>query len=129
MTVEHLKFLDSVNFLPMSLKAMPKAFDLPYKKGDYPYLFNTAENLDYIGPYPDPKYYGVDFMSGEERTRFVAWYDEQKDQIFNNKEQLLAYSMGDVSVLRTAACSFRNLFLELKNGPFPAGNYHIIDMQ
>ena len=82
---------------------MPKAFDLTYKKGDY-HLFNRAENLDYVGPYPDPKYYGVDFMSSEERTRFLAWYDQQIDQIFNNKEQLLAYCMGDVSVLRTAAC-------------------------
>jgi G:T-mismatch repair DNA endonuclease (very short patch repair protein) len=103
----------------MSLKAMPKAFDLPYKKGDYPILFNTAGNLDYIGPYPEPKYYGVDFMSCEERTRFFGWYDKQKHQIFNNKEELLAYCMPDVSVSRTAASSFRNLFLKLvKMDPF-----------
>jgi hypothetical protein len=58
-------------------------------------------------------------MSSEERAPFLAWYDEQKDQIFNNKEQLLAYRMADVIVLRTAACSFRNLFLKfVKIDPF-----------
>jgi hypothetical protein len=28
MEVEHLHFLDSLNYLPMSLKSMPKSFDL-----------------------------------------------------------------------------------------------------
>jgi hypothetical protein len=68
MTVEHLIFLDSLNFLPVSLKAMPKAFNLP-NKGEYPHLFNMDQNLDYVGPSPDPKYYGVDFMATAERTR------------------------------------------------------------
>ena len=34
MTVEHLKFLDSLNFLPMSLKSMPKSFDPQSEKQD-----------------------------------------------------------------------------------------------
>ena len=45
---EHLKFLDSLNFLPMSLKSMPKSFDLTCKKGYYPNFFNTAKNLDCV---------------------------------------------------------------------------------
>ena len=32
MIVENLYFLDSINFLPMSLKSMPKSFDLTYKR-------------------------------------------------------------------------------------------------
>ena len=47
MIVENLYFLDSLNFLPMSLKSMPKLFDLTCKKGYYPHFFNTANNLDY----------------------------------------------------------------------------------
>ena len=54
MTVERLQFLDSSIFLPMSLKSMPKSFDLTCKKGYYSQFFNTAKNLDYVGPYPEP---------------------------------------------------------------------------
>ena len=119
MTVENLHFLDSLNFIPMALKNMPKSFDLTCKKGYYPHFFNTAENLDYVGAYPEPKYYGADFMSTEERTKFLAWHKEQKDLIFRNKEELLAYCMDDVNVLRQACCAFRNLFLKLvKMDPF-----------
>jgi len=33
----------------------------------YSHYFNTEENLDYIGPIPDTKYYGVNDMGEEER--------------------------------------------------------------
>jgi hypothetical protein len=44
----------------MSLKNMPKSLDLICKKGYYPNFFNTASNLNYEGPYPEPKFYGAD---------------------------------------------------------------------
>ena len=102
--------LSGLNFIPMALKNMPKSFDLTCKKGNYPHFFNTGENLEYVGAYPEPTYYGADFMSIEERTKCLAWHKEQKDQIFRNKEQLLAYRMDDVNVLRQACCPFRNFF-------------------
>jgi hypothetical protein len=115
--MEHIHFMDSVNFLPMCLKSMPKSFEPPCKKGYYPHFFNTADNLDYVGPYPEPKYYGADFMLGDERAQCLEWYEEQK--IFRDKEELLSYSMNDVNVLRQACCAFRNLFLKfVKMDPF-----------
>ena len=57
--------------MPMILKNMPKAFDLTCKKGYYPF-FITANNLDYVGPHPVPKYYGADFMSGNNRAQLLA---------------------------------------------------------
>jgi hypothetical protein len=39
-------------------------------------LFNKAENLDYVGPYPDPKYYGADYVSGDKCAQFFEWYEE-----------------------------------------------------
>jgi hypothetical protein len=72
-----------------------------------------------VGPYPKPKYYGADFMSGNEQAHFLAWYEEQKGKIFHNKEELLGYCMEDVNVLRQACCAFRNLVLKLvKMDPF-----------
>ena len=91
MVVENLHFWDSLNYLPMSLKRMPKSFVLTCKKGYYPHFFNTANNLDYVGPHPEPKFCGADFMSGDERAQFSAWYEAVKDKIFNNREELLAY--------------------------------------
>jgi hypothetical protein len=51
MVVENFHFSDSLNFLLMSLKSMPKSFDLTCKKGYYTHLFYMAENLDYVGSY------------------------------------------------------------------------------
>jgi hypothetical protein len=60
--VENTHFLDSLHFLPLSLKSMPKSFDLSSKKVFYPNLFKTVSNLDYECSYPEPTYYGADFM-------------------------------------------------------------------
>ena len=58
MFVENLHFLDALNYLPISLKSVPKSFDLACKKDYYPHFFKTANNLDYVGLYPEPKIYG-----------------------------------------------------------------------
>jgi hypothetical protein len=71
-------FLDSLNFLPMSLKRMPRSFDLSCKKGFYPHFFDTVSNLDYEVPYPEPAHYGSDCMSEYERSEFLARLEEQK---------------------------------------------------
>jgi hypothetical protein len=72
--VEHIYFLDSLNFL----LSMSKSFELTCKKGYYPHLFNTAKNFDYEGPYNEPKYYGADFLSGDERAQFFERYENKK---------------------------------------------------
>jgi hypothetical protein len=98
---------------------MPKSFKLTCKKGYYPHFFNTANNLNYEGPYPEPEFYGADSMSVDERAQFLEWYEEQKGKLFRNKDELLAYCMDNVNVLRQTCCAFRNLFLKLvKMDPF-----------
>jgi hypothetical protein len=68
-----------------------------------------------MSPYPEPKFYGADYMSSDERALFLEWYEEQKDKIFCNKQELLAYCMDDVNLLRQTYCALRNLFLKLVN--------------
>jgi len=64
-------------------------------------------------------YNGTDFISGDYRATFSAWYAGVKDEIFNNREEIFAYCMDDVNILRQACCAFRNLFLKLvKMDPF-----------
>ena len=55
---ENLNFFDSLNFLPMSLKGMPKSFEITCKKRYYTQVYNTAEKFVYEGRYPKPKFYG-----------------------------------------------------------------------
>jgi len=77
MIVENLRVLDSLNYLPMSLKSKPKSFDLTWKKGYYPHFFNTASNLNYMGSYPKHEFYGADFMSVDKRVQFFEWHEEK----------------------------------------------------
>jgi hypothetical protein len=68
----NIRVIESLNFLPMKLAALPKAFGLTeLRKGYFPHFFNKMENQTYVGPYPDPKEYGVDYMSTVERTAFL----------------------------------------------------------
>jgi len=46
MFVENIHFLDSLNYLPNSLKSMPNIFDLRSRMGYYSHFLNTANNLD-----------------------------------------------------------------------------------
>ena len=55
MTIDKLniRFVDSLNFLTCRLADMPKMFGLTeLRKGYYPHMFNTPENINYIGPMP-----------------------------------------------------------------------------
>jgi hypothetical protein len=88
--MEHLVFLDSVSFLPFALRKLPEAFGLTDANSCYPHYIKTLANLDYVGKIPDVTHYGVDEMSAGERNEFVAWYEDQKDVVFDNKRVLEA---------------------------------------
>ena len=115
MTVEkdlHIKVIDSLSFLPMKSSALPEAFGLSeLKKGWFPHYFNTQEHQHYIGPYPDAKYYGHDFMSEKERSKLLAWLDEKKDEVFDFRREVLEYCRSDVDILRQACMKFRELLM------------------
>jgi hypothetical protein len=85
MRLEHLVFLDSVSFVPFALRKLPEAFRLTVAKSWYPIYFNTRANLDYVGKIPDITHYGVDGMSSSEWNEFLAWYQGQKDEVFDNR--------------------------------------------
>lgn len=69
--VPHLrmKFIDSMNFIPMALSKIPKAFNLSeLAKGYFPHLFNNRENQQTIlDCLPDMKYYNPGDMMPEDR--------------------------------------------------------------
>ena len=105
MTVErhlHIKVIDSLNFLPMKLSALPKAFGLEETKGWFPHYFNTKENQNYVGPYPEANYYGYDFISEKEREALLEWLKHRKCEVFDFRKQMKKYCGNDVDILRQA---------------------------
>ena len=57
----------------MPLSGFRKAFRLPdVLKGDFPHLFNTSENKDYVAPLPTLDLYSVDIMLSENKVKFLA---------------------------------------------------------
>jgi hypothetical protein len=106
MKIHHIQFLDSLSYMPMPLRKLPEAFGLTASKSWYSHHFNTKTNLDYVGPIPDIKYYGADEMGEAERKGFMAWCDEQKVKVFDNRHVLQRYCQNDFTVLRQACSVF-----------------------
>ncbi|KYQ50354.1 putative DNA polymerase [Trachymyrmex zeteki] len=119
LTVGRTKFIDSINYMPMRLSELPKAFGLPdtCDKGIFPHLFNIRENQTYVGPLPDVDYYAPETMQPEERERFLAWHAEMTRQntVFDFQREIVTYCRTDVNILRRACLSFRKIFLEHGN--------------
>lgn len=109
-----VKFIDSLNYFGCALAKLPKMFNIPTHKGFYPHLFNTTDNLEYIGDIPDLKYFAVDSLSADSRKELLDWHMQQKEQksIFNNREKLKEYCDLDVKILRIACLKFLQLFWE-----------------
>jgi hypothetical protein len=50
-------FKDSLKILITSLRKLAKLFAVEVQKSNFPYSFVNENNLDYIGPIPDFKYF------------------------------------------------------------------------
>ena len=102
-------FIDSMNHVSGRLADFPKTFRLTeLKKGYFPHYFNTPENQSYVGPIPDTKYYGPDYMSSKDREVFLKWYQARVDEnfVFDFTKELRAYCRSDVDILRPFAVRY-----------------------
>jgi G:T-mismatch repair DNA endonuclease (very short patch repair protein) len=129
MQLQNLKFIDSLNFFPMSLAKLPKAFGLSntFKKGYFPHLFNTKSNENYVGLMPDSSFFGVDEMkecgSCDDlkcktpgcRNNFLQWHEAYKNNIFDFQKELTEYCLSDVEILTQSFLKFREQLLTTSN--------------
>ena len=53
--------------------------------------------MNYVGEIPDVSYYGADAMSAKERAKFLAWYEGQRSEVFDNRSVLEHYCQDDVT--------------------------------
>ena len=109
----NIKFIDSLNFIPMSLAKFPKTFAQPELcKGYFPHLFNKDENQNYVGPIPCQDDYGVNFMKSAEREAFIAWHQEQVENnyVFDFRKEIIKYCRSDVDILAKCCLLYRKMF-------------------
>ena len=75
----NIRFVDSLNFIPMKLANFPKTFGIEeLAKGYFPHLFNKKENESYVGPIPPAPYYNPNGMNPKDRETFMAHNEERK---------------------------------------------------
>ena len=114
---EGIRLIDSLNFLPMPLSAMSKAFELSECKGYFPHFFNRNENWEYEGDLPPIETYGPKHMKVKQRQEFEKWYNQEKKDMletgrkFNLQKELVHYCHADVAVLVKACIKFREEFM------------------
>nr|CAI5838221.1 unnamed protein product [Callosobruchus analis] len=126
LSVENVKFIASLNYFPMPLSKLPKAFGLQgLKKGYFPHLFNKNENWNYVGPLPALEYYDPDNFkytpilddSKDERQKLIDWHTKLSKQqyVFDFQNEIVDYCISDVNVLQQACLKFRQIMLNEGN--------------
>ena len=118
----NIKFIDSLNFIPMALSQFPKTFGkTELCKGYFPHFFNKEENQNYIGSIPDVEHYSPNTMKPEAREAFLAWHKEQVESnyVFNFREEIVKYCRSDVAILRECCMEFREMLRDKTNGIDP----------
>ena len=118
MKIDTICFIDSINHFSMALEKVPKTFGLnedDYKKGFYPYLFNTEENWDYEGKMPDLKYYNYNAMKCKKRQEFLEWYKIKVDNnyVYNHARETEEYCISDVEILLEGCNRYSTIGYEL----------------
>ena len=103
-----IRLIDSLNFFPMPLSALPKAMGIEHVvscKGFFPHFFSAPENLSYIGKMPDPEFFGCYDMKSDDIFR--EWYLKNQNETFNFKTEVEKYCRQDVLILKEACLEFR----------------------
>ena len=106
----YVKIIDSFSFIPIALAEFTKAFGITeHKKGFFPHFFNTEENQNYYGPYPDKEFYGYKFFSTKKYNEFEIWYREASKYPFDFQKEFLEYCWSDVILLSQGCLAFRTI--------------------
>ena len=109
-----IKFIDSLNFIPMALARFPKTFGQDELcKGYFPHYFNKDENQEYVGPIPCQDDYGANSMKPEAREKFLTWHQEQVENnyVFDFQKEILKYCRSDVDILAECCKLYREMFM------------------
>ena len=113
---QRLKFLDSINYMPMALRALPGAMGLSTSlaKGTFPHRFNKMEHLGKkFNCHPPASYYDPGSMKTAELLEFQQWHQKVRGKPFDFNKELRSYCKNDVEVLLRAVLAFREKFMTM----------------
>ena len=101
-----LKFKDSYLLLPMGLRELCKAFNVPTMKTHFPF---EISNINYVGPFPDKQEY--DNISNEDYGYIIdKWIEENPNSNdWNFKDEAIKYCKIDCKSLFEVLVKFNEL--------------------
>ena len=121
MRFPHISFRDSYNWTMLKLEQLPKALALEIDEGGksfFPHGWNFNKNMDVrLKGLPDKQYYYTNSMAKERRKMFEKWYEENKNETFCLREQIVDYCEQDVRILAHALVKLQRLFFALATKP------------
>lgn len=104
-----MTFYDSLLLLPASLDKLGKSFDVENKKTFFPiyWLINNPDiNINYIGNVPDIKYFKD--ITIDDYNNYV----NERNNIWNFKDELLNYNMIDCIALYEILIKFNDIIFD-----------------
>lgn len=105
---------DSLLHICQPLDSFPKTFGLDensFKKGFFPYTFNTIENQNYVGPIPSIEFFNPRSMKKSRYDEFNEWYPLQTG-IYDFQKELREYCISDVKLLNAGLQVYQNNAIE-----------------
>jgi len=105
-----LVFKDSYKILPLSLRSLTKALEVPTQKLLFPYKFMSIENLNYEGKLPDKCFY-----ENISDLEYQVLLDTFKERNWNFKDELLKYMKNDIGALYETINKFSEVMYDLEN--------------
>ena len=103
---------DSLLILYGPLAKLAKSFNLEVGKDIFPYDFVSLDNLDYIGPVPDYKYFDSTKVSLDD---YLDYKSRFKDNKWCLRTELENYCVNDCKVLYHIVEAFNNLIIDSFN--------------
>ena len=117
MTYGKIRFRDTLLHLPASLEQLPAMFGLDetqFKKGFFPYRFNTPDRQQYVGPFPSADWFDPHMMSPKKKRAFEQWYQEQQGTVYNFHQELVDYCISDVRILAKSIEAYMSIQLAMQ---------------
>lgn len=102
-----ITFLDSVNLSPSSLEKLGIDYEVLVNKGFFPYSFVNKDNLNYVGPTPDIKFY--------KKNIDTDLYNSSLSTHWSLREETLSYLKKDLKSLLEVLVKFQKHLWEDHN--------------
>ena len=116
-----VRFVDSHLHLPLPLRQLPATFGFENEvvKGDFPFLFISQQNENYVGPVPALHYYQPQHRKKKDREELIEWHRQQEGRVdFNYKEEMFLYCCKDCVILNKSIGFYHSSF-KSQNGFSP----------